>query len=557
MSLLLSATPYIIFITICPATCMLFMLQFVSGPSNQSTSLKTAKFYATLLFGGFITLAGVFGIVAEAVTGGAYRWLTSAAFAMRALGLLIAQLAMVQLLTPDYLLAILSVDTPTITLPTWRIYAVILAILIASVSSLISVFVVPQVPSLISSAPTLVSLSLPTPLLFSLMRAVKSSRSNTENKRSAPTMLFNKPSKCVELGLPTPGTGRCTVLIRFPYIWEFLFLLQSIAIISVVGEVVEGAFGRRVPVVWLLSSMGLVIWGGGVMATHFIIIYEPTRKFVMAPSVDSTVESSWNLGRVSNQPSEDFMTLKDPFASPTQAGFPLSTSPLRTVAPRRPRRRASEPLQLRRFGSFAVLAEDVKEKQAGSEEDQDTSFLEDLVRHAWFSTGRTDCDSIRNNFHEYDRPPSTPVHAEDGALVTTPTTTNSSSTVATRKESPGPSETASPLVLASHTFRPVTPPRPRSSFSQTFSRDPKLPDLPTPFPLLSTGVERSLLPNTSVRTSAYTVPSSPASSESGSSFVSPPPTPTPRPPSHHLPLKAPKSASEKYPCAQDHGRLCP
>ncbi|KAF8756946.1 hypothetical protein RHS01_03886 [Rhizoctonia solani] len=451
MSLLLSATPYIIFITICPATCMLFMLQFVSGPSNQSTSLKTAKFYATLLFGGFITLA---------------------AFAMRALGLLIAQLAMVQLLTPDYLLAILSVDTPTITLPTWRIYAVILAILIASVSSLISVFVVPQVPSLISSAPTLVSLSLPTPLLFSLMRAVKSSRSNTENKRSAPTMLFNKPSKCVELGLPTPGTGRCTV---------------------VVGEVVEGAFGRRVPVVWLLSSMGLVIWGGGVMATHFIIIYEPTRKFVMAPSVDSTVESSWNLGRVSNQPSEDFMTLKDPFASPTQAGFPLSTSPLRTVAPRRPRRRASEPLQLRRFGSFAVLAEDVKEKQAGSEEDQDTSFLEDLVRHAWFSTGRTDCDSIRNNFHEYDRPPSTPVHAEDGALVTTPTTTNSSSTVATRKESPGPSETASPLVLASHTFRPVTPPRPRSSFSQTFSRDPKLPDLPTPFPLLSTGVERSLL----------------------------------------------------------------
>ncbi|QRW21470.1 hypothetical protein RhiXN_06459 [Rhizoctonia solani] len=406
MSLLLSATPYIIFITICPATCMLFMLQFVSGPSNQSTSLKTAKFYATLLFGGFITLAGVFGIVAEAVTGGAYRWLTSAAFAMRALGLLIAQLAMVQLLTPDYLLAILSVDTPTITLPTWRIYAVILAILIASVSSLISVFVVPQVPSLISSAPTLVSLSLPTPLLFSLMRAVKSSRSNTENKRSAPTMLFNKPSKCVELGLPTP-----------------------------VGEVVEGAFGRRVPVVWLLSSMGLVIWGGGVMATHFIIIYEPTRKFVMAPSADSTVESSWNLGRVSNQPSEDFMTLKDPFASPTQAGFPLSTSPLRTVAPRRPRRRASEPLQLRRFGSFAVLAEDVKEKQAGSEEDQDTSFLEDLVRHAWFSTGRTDCDSIRNNFHEYDRPPSTPVHAEDGALVTTPTTTNSSSTVATRKES--------------------------------------------------------------------------------------------------------------------------
>ncbi|ELU42541.1 hypothetical protein AG1IA_03431 [Rhizoctonia solani AG-1 IA] len=493
----------------------------VRNPPDIAISLKTAKFYATLLFGGFITLAGVFGIVAEAVTGGAYRWLTSAAFAMRALGLLIAQLAMVQLLTPDYLLAILSVDTPTITLPTWRIYAVILAILIASVSSLISVFVVPQVPSLISSAPTLVSLSLPTPLLFSLMRAVKSSRSNTENKRSAPTMLFNKPSKCVELGLPTPGT---------------------------VGEVVEGAFGRRVPVVWLLSSMGLVIWGGGVM---------PTRKFVMAPSVDSTVESSWNLGRVSNQPSEDFMTLKDPFASPTQAGFPLSTSPLRTVAPRRPRRRASEPLQLRRFGSFAVLAEDVKEKQAGSEEDQDTSFLEDLVRHAWFSTGRTDCDSIRNNFHEYDRPPSTPVHAEDGALVTTPTTTNSSSTVATRKESPGPSETASPLVLASHTFRPVTPPRPRSSFSQTFSRDPKLPDLPTPFPLLSTGVERSLLPNTSVRTSAYTVPSSPASSESGSSFVSPPPTPTPRPPSHHLPLKAPKSASEKYPCAQDHGRLCP
>lgn len=88
------------------------------------------------------------------------------------------------------------------------------------------------------------------------------------------------------------------------------------------------------------------------------------------------------------------MTLKDPFASPTQVGLPLPPSP---SAPRRkPKRRASEPLQLTRFGSFAGVEEDVKEKQAGTEVDQDTQFLEALARHV-FKAERISSDPARDD----------------------------------------------------------------------------------------------------------------------------------------------------------------
>ncbi|EUC64268.1 hypothetical protein RSOL_438380 [Rhizoctonia solani AG-3 Rhs1AP] len=138
----------------------------------------------------------------------------------------------------------------------------------------------------------------------------------------------------------------------------------------------------------------------------------------MVPFVTS--EPPHGLERVVDQPSEDFMNLKDPFASPTKAGFPLPPSPPRVTHRRRPRRRASEPLQLKRFGSFAVLAEDVKERQAGAEEDQHTQFLEELVRHAWFSAGRTDSDSLRNNGHQCGGPPSTPIQIEEDVFTAAP-----------------------------------------------------------------------------------------------------------------------------------------
>ncbi|CAE6430770.1 unnamed protein product [Rhizoctonia solani] len=557
MSLLLSATPYFVFVAICPATCMLFALRMVSEPSGQSISLKAADFYATLLFGVFTTLAGVFGIIAESLSRENARWWTSATFAMQALGILIAQLAVIQLLAPDYLRGLLSIRTSATTLPPWRIYTLILIALVASVASLISAFVVSEAPSLPSSIPTLVSLTLPTPLLFSLARRVRVARSSTDNKSSATTVFAKQNRKCIELGLPTANVNHRPMAIRFPHLWKLVFMLQNIAVLSIAGEVAEGALGHRVPVIRVLSSMGLIAWGGGIMVIHYIIAYKPTHNSPMVSSVNSSSEPSHILERVTDQPSEDFMTLKDPFASPTQAGFPLPPSPPRAVPLRRPRRRASEPLQLRRFGSFAVLTEDVKEKQAGTEEDQDTSLLEDLVRHAWFSTGCADSDSIRNNFHECGRTLSTPAHIEERISIATSASVNGSSIHTTRPELPGVSEAASPSVLVLDSSRPATPPRLAHSSSRTASQGRTLPDPPTPFPFLPMGLVRPISLSASTYPPACISPHSPVSSGSGSSFVSPPPTPTPGPSSQHLPPKALKLTFDQYPRTQAHRPFSP
>ncbi|CEL60933.1 hypothetical protein RSOLAG1IB_04172 [Rhizoctonia solani AG-1 IB] len=251
----------------------------------------------------------------------------------------------------------------------------------------------------------------------------------------------------------------------------------------------------------------------------------------MARSVKSNSEPSHSLGRVTDQPSEDFMTLKDPFASPNQAGIPLPPSPPRTAPLRRPRRRASEPLQLRRFGSFAVFAEDVKEKQAGAEEDQDTSFIEDLVRHAWLSTGCTDSNSTRNGFHECGSL-SSPVNNYECSPISTRTSVNSSAIRDPRLELPGASE------LASSSIQVMDP-----------SWTSKVPKFSGP------RAPPSLTASTYLPT--YIEPPSPASSESGSSFVSPPPTPTPGPSSHRLPPRSHNLASNKHPRIRTDRPFCP
>ncbi|KAG8691742.1 hypothetical protein FRC11_011121 [Ceratobasidium sp. 423] len=483
-----------------------------------------------------MTFAGVFGIVAESLATPSSRWWTSAAFAMQTLGILIAQLAVIQLLTPDYLFGLLSINPSTNTLPPWRIYALILITLLASVISLISVFVVPRTPSLHSSVPTLVSLSLPLPLLFSLARIINVAQSSAGGEPPAMTIYTKQNSKCTDLELSEAGVNYTPTTLRFPRIWAFAFALQSIAVLSVAGQVAEGALGYRAPVVQLFSTMGLITWGGGVMTIHFIIIYEPRHRSPMAPSVDSTSKPSHGLERVTDQPSEDFMTLKDPFASPTQAGFPLPPSPPRAASRRQPRRRASEPLQLKRFGSFAALAEDVKEKQAGTEDEQDMQFLEGLVRHAWFSTGSTDSDSMRNNAHEGDGSPSTPAQTQGDVFTAGPPDASGASTPTIRQEAPSGPEAVSPSILLLHPFRPVTPPRPANPSPWTPYRYPNFPEPPTSFPFSSPSSVASLpsLPlSIPAYPAAHIAPHSPGSSESGSSFVSPPPTPTPEPSRQH------------------------
>ncbi|CAE6517877.1 unnamed protein product [Rhizoctonia solani] len=456
MSLLLYATPSFLFVTICPTTLLLFALRWVSGPSSRSSSVKTTDFYATLLFGVFMTIAGVFGIVAESLIGPGSRWWTSAAFTMQSLGILIAQLAVIQLLTPDYLFNLLSINTSTHILPSWRIYTLILISLFASIVSIVSVFVVPQTPNLPSSVPTLISLSLPIPFLFSLARIVRVAKSGTRVGPSA-TTHNEQNSKCTDLELSVTSVNPSFTPLHFPRVWEAALALQIIAVFSIAGEVVEGALGYRAPIIRLLSAIGLVTWGGGVMTIHFVIIYEPTHRPLMTPSVHS--KHPHDLARVADQPSEDFMNLKDPFASPTQAGFPLPPSPPRTAPRRMPRRRASEPMQLKRFGSFAVLAEDVKERQAGNEEDQHTQFLEELVRHAWFSTGRTDSDFMRNNSHACGSSPSTPAQIEGDVFTAVPADISGSSTPTIKQELPNGPEEVSPSILLLHPFHPVTPPR--------------------------------------------------------------------------------------------------
>ncbi|KAH7339586.1 hypothetical protein B0J17DRAFT_627659 [Rhizoctonia solani] len=370
MTLLLDVTPFLLFVSICPTTLMLFALRRVSGPSNRSSLVKTTDFYATLLFGVFMTIAGVFGMVAESQVGSASRWWTSAASAMQMLGILIAQLAVIQLLTPDYLFGLLSINTATNALPPLRIYTVIL----------ITLF-------------------------------VKLTRSSARVEPPATISCTGRNSKCIDLELSAADMSPFAAALRFPRIWGFALALQIIAVFSIAGEVAEGALGYRTPIIRLLSAIGIVTWGGGIMTIHFIIIYEPTYRSPMVLLSPRAPLMVW---------SALFMTLKDPFASPTQAGFCLPPSPPRAAPHRRPRRRASEPLQLKRFGSFAVLAEDVKEKQAGSEEEQHTQFLEELVRHAWFSTGRTDSDSMRNNSHECNGPPSTPAQGEESVFTDVP-----------------------------------------------------------------------------------------------------------------------------------------
>ncbi|CUA66858.1 hypothetical protein RSOLAG22IIIB_00307 [Rhizoctonia solani] len=525
MSLLLYATPSFLFVTICPATIVLFTLRRVSGSSNSSSSIKTTDFYATLLFGIFMTIAGVFGLVAESLASSDSRWWASAAFAMQALGILIAQLAVIQLLTPDYLFNLLLIDSSTHMLPSWRIYTLIIISLLASIISIISAFVVPHAPNLPSSIATLVSLSLPIPFLFSLARLVTFVQSGACVGPSATTHT-EQNSKCTDLEFSATSDPSSTTP-RYHRVWGGAFALQTIAVASVAGQVAEGALGYRVPILRLLSALGLITWGGGVMIIHFVIIYDPTHRCPLPSSAIS--KPPHDLERASNQPSEDFMNLKDPFASPTQAGFPLQPSPPRNAPRRKPRRRASEPLRLKRFGSFAVLTEDVKEKQAGTEEDQHTQFLEELVRHAWFSAGHTDSDSMRNNAHERGETPSTPAQVKGDVFTSVSPGLSGNSTPIGKKELPGGPEEVSPSILKLHTFRPVTPPRPAYPSPWTSHRRLDFPEPPTSFPLSSPSLVASACSLPSVYPSAYMAPPSPGSSESGSSFISPPPTPTPGP----------------------------
>ncbi|KAJ1304551.1 hypothetical protein OPQ81_005692 [Rhizoctonia solani] len=506
-----------------------------------------------------MTLSGIFGIVAESLVGQGSRWWSSTAFAMQMLAILVAQLAAIQLLTPDCLFTLLSINAPVNALPSWRIYTLISLSLLASVTSIISGFVMSRAPSLPSSLPTLVSLSLPLPVIFSLARIAKVTRSSIQFKSRVETIYATQNFKCADLELSTAGVPSPSTALRFPRIWAFVSALQCIAVLSAVGEVVEGALAHRAPVIRLLSAMGFITWGGGVMIIHFIIIYESMHRPPVVPSasVESSPRPVHDLERVSDQPSEDFMTLKDPFASPTQVGYPLPPSPPRAVPRRSPRRRASEPLQLRRFGSFATLAEDVKERQAGNEEDQHTQLLEELIRHAWFNTKWTNSDFMRNNPHEYGAPPSilTPIQMEGDVFTIVPGICASGSSTPTIKQEPvGGLEMVSPSVLPFH----VTPPHPVHRPPWTPHQRPGSPEPPKLFPLslpssLTSGC--SPPPSASAFSSACIEPPCPRNSDSGSSFISPPPTPTLRASRQYSWRKAPSPASLGFP-DQQHSSNC-
>ncbi|KAG9124679.1 hypothetical protein FRC07_010646, partial [Ceratobasidium sp. 392] len=448
-----------------------------------------------------------------------------------------------KLLTPEYLFGLLSIAAPSNGVPSWRIYALILIAIIASVTSLISAFIVPQAPSLASSVPTFVSICLPLPFLLSLAHIVKSARVETQAGPFATTTYTKRSSRCTELGLTgSEDAAPLPVTLRFPRIWEFAFTLQCIGALASLCEIVEAVIGGRVPALELLAAMANVLWGGGIMAIHFLIIYEPTYQLPVDPA--PTCGTQHTLERVADQPSEDFMTLRDPFASPTQVGFPLPPSP---TAPRRtPKRRASEPLKLTRFGSFAGLHTPADEKQSAPEIDPDTQFLEALVRHALFSTGRVETNSTPVAEPTVPVTPTKPVvlssvkpfderAGSPGCLsrASTPTIRQKRS-----KELGAPKAPIPAPAFPWHPFRPSTPPRPstpsRPSRVACRTPPPKLvfPEPPSSFPFSSPSSaesDYSVLVTRSSTPTAYTAPPSPIGSDSGSSFVSPPPTPTPGP----------------------------
>ncbi|KAG8734717.1 hypothetical protein FRC12_018412 [Ceratobasidium sp. 428] len=418
------ASPSFVYASLCPSTLILFALRRGSRRTSSTTiSGKAADFYATLMFGAFMTLAGVFGLVAESVGTPDSRWWLSASYAMQALG-----------------------------------------ILIASVTSLISVFIVPQAPSLASSIPTFVSACLPLPFLLSLAHIVKSARAEAQSDSLATTVYTKRSSRCTELGLTQcDDTAPLPVTLRFPRIWEVAFTLQCAGALASLCGIAEAAAGSRVPALKLLAAMANVLWGGGVMAIHFLIVYEPKYELSVDTAIARGAQNT--LERVADQPSEDFMTLRDPFASPTQVGLPLPPSP---IAPRRtPKRRASEPLQLKRFGSFAETHAAVDEKQTAPEVDPDTEFLEALVRHALFSTGRTETPS--GPVSTEPTVPTTPKQLVQGDLkrpterpgspdcfgrTSTPTVRQKRS-----KELGAPMMPIPAPAFPWHPFRPSTPPR--------------------------------------------------------------------------------------------------
>lgn len=252
------------------------------------------------------------------------------------------------------------------------------------------------------------------------------------------------------------------------------------------------------------------------------------------------------------------MTLRDPFASPTQIGLPLPPSP--TIPRRKPRRRASEPLQLARFGSFAGVRAELDEKQP-EPEDAEAEFLKALVRHALFSTGREDSDSRHVNSHADATPTasdSTMAISETNILGldndvkrkpqeqfnsprdvsasghSTPTIRQKRSKEL-RSSGKSPLDVAEPIPMSKllwHPFRPVTPPQAVRHASHSPQHRLPFPLPPSSFPLSSpsSGTSACSLESAWFTTpSGYKAPPSPSSSESGSSFVSPPPTPTPGP----------------------------
>ncbi|QRV94204.1 hypothetical protein RhiJN_22222 [Ceratobasidium sp. AG-Ba] len=498
---------------------MLFALRRISSAANPTASARATDFHATLMFGVFMTLAGVFGLVAESVGASGSRWWFSASYATQSLGVLIAQLAVIQLLTPDYLFRLLSIAAPPNGVPSWRIYALISTSVAASVISLVSAFIIPFAPSLASSIPTFISICLPLPFLLSLAHIVKSARIETQVDPLAATAVHTKRnSKSTEFRLTTcDEAGSSQVTLQFPRIWECALILQCLGALASLCAITEAALGKQVLVLKLLASVTHVIWGGGIMTIHFTIVYEPVHYTSADYATTSIIQH--DLERVADQPSEDFMTLRDPFASPTQVGRPLPPSP---SAPRRkPRRRASEPLQLTRFGSFSGLHETSEVKDL-PELDPDTQFLEALVRHALFSTGFPETSRTSPTADDSCQD----VPGRSGTSTPTIRQKRSRELSAPKTPEPGPG-------FLWHPFRPSTPPRPSRAASRGSLGKFNFPEPPSSFPFssLSSAESGYSVPMTWSRpSSAYTAPPSPSGgSDSGSSFVSPPPTPTPGP----------------------------
>ncbi|KAG8747840.1 hypothetical protein FRC10_011286 [Ceratobasidium sp. 414] len=523
---------------------MLFALRRATHTSSAAVPPKATDFHATLMFGAFMTFAGVFGLVAESAGASDSRWWFSASYAMQALGILIgespasvssrqslipivlAQLAVVQLLTPDYLFGLLSIAAPPNGVPSWRIYALVLVAIAGNICRIS--------PIRIYRPPYPIARVVRPDFRFYMPSA---SVPALEQPEPVGTTVYTKRgSRCTELG-PTDSddTAPLPVVLRFPRIWEFTFALQCVGAAATLCEIAEAAIGG-VPALKLLAAMANVVWGGGVMTIHFVIIYEPTHQSSLDPVV---AHGAHDLERIVDQPSEDFMTLRDPFASPTQIGLPLPPSP---TAPRRtPRRRASEPLQLTRFGSFSGLHSAADEKQMMSEVDPDKQLLEALVRHALFSTGRPETGSILVSSEsapatppkqlaqsvELRQPSERPDSPDCFSGASTPTIRQKRS-----KELRAPKAPAPAPAFPWHPFRPSTPPRPSRAACRT--PPPKLvfpgPPSSIPFPSLSPAESGYSAPLTwSSAPSTYSAPPSPGGSDSGSSFVSPPPTPTPGP----------------------------